>query len=950
MKYKIEKFVSSAAFPPLIVMAVFALLYSLREIHPFGEHIIDVWDMTQVNVPLYHHVWDWLHGEKSLFFDWYSGLGTNMAASAGMLSFLSPFNLFFLLIERDSIHMSMGVFTAVKFMAASAAMHIFLKRTFIGTPALWLIIFSVSYAFSGFSVMYYCNNQWLDIAAFFPIVMLGIFELFLSENQHNGKRKHGAVIYCASMTLCLIANFYIGVMVLLFVFLISGFFLIAVPKADKQALVPLGIATAVSAALSAFIILPAVIQINNSARGNMIGGANIWQEYLRILNAPDNFDINRLYMLFPLALPAAIIAVGIVTRSSGRRTAGFWLGSILFVAVPLFVESTNLIWHGGSYIQFPVRFGFILTFMVIAAACYYKTRISRIKAGSETVCKAEKRQKPKRAFIASKIAAFLKLWVLVICGYLLVTQVTASVLEFHGGRHILLSHDVFVRAIILTFALFAIYAVACFIKSRKKSKLAVMLIAFIFALEIFSFSYVYIGYGGTGNLPTYNRAAVELSLNSPNELSRIRVDGSTLNSNYPFILRRASISNWTHTLPKSRQDAFRQFGYSTTYTRTIDTGGTAFSDALFGVRGILTTSPDTLSPLLYESRPKRDLNSNSSGYRYYSHRYTLPFGIVTARDSLSEITEHHPDAFFYTNAVYRNMFSQSDDLIRVIKFGDDTDESVVTHFESIEKERIMHVSMEITGRQVLYFAPAPDADTRVDLFTVNSRTVFLPDFENRFATNYPRIFENGMVMLGVFENETAELTVNYQHSVPVDMETLALLDLDKLDALAKNHPDPITQITVGKRGLELSLRDSPANRDLLFLPIAFDEGWSAQVNGEPVELIETLGAFIGVPIQAGNSDISLTFTPPGLNTGGTVTLLGVAAVSTAAVFILLAKKLKFVQKSALLQKLKLHRNSPEYGAVCDNLCDLYMLAWFGFVAVIYFIPVAHSLMRQFVLP
>ncbi|MCL2755266.1 MAG: YfhO family protein [Oscillospiraceae bacterium] len=331
MKHRLGKLLYSSALPPLLVMAVFSLIFAVKGIYPFGDRIVDVLDMAQVNVPTYYHVWDVLRGEKSLFFDPYTGLGTNMAASAGMLSMLSPFNLFFLFIPRDSLHMSMGIFTAVKLMAAAWSMHIFLKRAFITTPRFWLAAFSVLYAFSGYSVMYYSNSQWLDIMAMFPLLLLGLWKMFTANSAiHATQAVRGAALYTLMMTLCLITNAYIGVMVLLFVFLMGGLFAICLRKFDKSALVRLGIGTALAIALSAWITVPAFAQINASARN--WGGGSLWDTYMRMLGTSQGFDIARLYLLFPLALPFAVMLR--VYSAKARTNAPLCSGSAGFCSLP----------------------------------------------------------------------------------------------------------------------------------------------------------------------------------------------------------------------------------------------------------------------------------------------------------------------------------------------------------------------------------------------------------------------------------------------------------------------------------------------------------------------------------------------------------------------------------------------------------------------------------------
>lgn len=40
-----------------------------------------LFDNMQQVAPLYAHLWDFMHGKASIWFDWYTGLGTNVSMS-----------------------------------------------------------------------------------------------------------------------------------------------------------------------------------------------------------------------------------------------------------------------------------------------------------------------------------------------------------------------------------------------------------------------------------------------------------------------------------------------------------------------------------------------------------------------------------------------------------------------------------------------------------------------------------------------------------------------------------------------------------------------------------------------------------------------------------------------------------------------------------------------------
>lgn len=113
-----------------ITLAVVLITLILKEIWPFGGNRIDYFDNMQQVAPLYAHLWDFMHGKASLWFDWYTGLGTNVSMSISAFSMLSPFNLLLYLVPRNLILESISILTAVKMVFMSVAMYALLNHKF----------------------------------------------------------------------------------------------------------------------------------------------------------------------------------------------------------------------------------------------------------------------------------------------------------------------------------------------------------------------------------------------------------------------------------------------------------------------------------------------------------------------------------------------------------------------------------------------------------------------------------------------------------------------------------------------------------------------------------------------------------------------------------------------------------------------------------------------------
>ncbi|MFR6496762.1 MAG: YfhO family protein [Ruminococcus sp.] len=79
--------------------------------------------------------------------------------------------------------------------------------------------------------------------------------------------------------------------------------------------------------------------------------------------------------------------------------------------------------------------------------------------------------------------------------------------------------------------------------------------------------------------------------------------------------------------------------------------------------------------------------------------------------------------------------------------------------------------------------------------------------------------------------------------------------------------------------------DSP---NLVFFSVPYDEGWTATVNGKPVDVEEVDNGLMAVPVEAGDNTIEFHYETPGLHLGAWLTLGGVILL---IVYLLICRKL-----------------------------------------------------------
>ena len=65
---------------------------------------------------------------------------------------------------------------------------------------------------------------------------------------------------------------------------------------------------------------------------------------------------------------------------------------------------------------------------------------------------------------------------------------------------------------------------------------------------------------------------------------------------------------------------------------------------------------------------------------------------------------------------------------------------------------------------------------------------------------------------------------------------------------------------------------------LLFLPVPYDKGWTAYIDGEQVSIEPYLDSMISLPVEAGTHDVYLVYHVPMLGVGAVMSALGVVGL------------------------------------------------------------------------
>lgn len=871
------KQISKYLLPPFLTAVLFCVILAIKGIYPFGKLTIDYFDMAQQITAFYYHIYDVLHFEKNLFYDQYTALSVNMAMSTSGCSQLSIFNLFFLFVNRDMLLESLSIFMCIKIMLMSLFMYVYINYRFKFSE-FFKVIISVGYAFSGYVLTLYMTIQWLDIAALFPLLMLFLHKLIKDGNIKG---------YIVTLSLMVIASYYLSFMILIYIVLIVTLLVFSdrlferfgySKQYDKYNLLKLLLSTVVSLGISAFILLPQIMQTLNSARFNNESSGGILSMYYKIVSTTKPAYTSRWWTLLGTSFLFAVIIVGIKEYFKNKKLVITTFLALFIVLSELFVEGVNLFWHFGSYVLYPIRNGFIIYFTIAGIACIF---IEKLTMDGYFV--------RNRNVIVSIIL------------FIILAGCEAVLINCYSRADGLTVRTVFHMTSIIMFALFLAYMCLIICKRGQYYEIGAM----FFVAEIILFGFIFIGKpafttGYTEDAEQegeYIRICTQLDdseyLKADDRLfNRVKNPDTSLNANYGLILRRPVLSNWTHILSPLLQRDAKALGYSVQYTRLLDSGGTVFSDMLLSISQIVSRIPmdESLYTLVGTEDVEIDhISGEREIYYIYDCKASLPFGIIT--DNVEYDFENGDIVSLY-NQIYSSATKKKDKIAEYVDVSENIDYK--------ENRAILTKEVNVLGNKALYYlSNQVDTDDYNTGISVNGSRVLVPSISEMDNNLYPAHFNNNALYLGSFSNESVDIEIDYErydingNEIVSEFEPRIIeVDLDKAYKLSGDYQDPITYRTALKNGYKFEFSKGLLDEkgDFLLLPLSYDKGYRAYVNGEKTNLIAVGGIFMAVPVDASTIDVTIKFVPDGMGIGAVISIV---AITMAVTLCLIDKKTRF---------------------------------------------------------
>lgn len=351
----------------LIPFIIMWAMFSIYEVHPFGDKQILVTDLWHQYFPFFRIEHEKLKNADSLLYSWDTGLGTNFLSVMSYYA-ASPLNLLVVIFPMESSRDALTLFLTIKIGCAGLFFAMFLRKIF-NKNDISITAFSTMYALCSYIMGYYWNLIWIDTVALLPLVVLGTIMLV-----KEGKYK----LYSVSLALSLVANFYIGLFTCIFtvmVFIAASVIKWQGIKGTFKRLGQMTGATLIGAGMGAFILIPAfmALQLTNSVDNQFPKIISFYESWLTMISNMTGFyepttkeGLPNFYCgMFAVVLLGAFL----VNRKIKIREKIITVIYLAFIIVSCNMNVLNYMWHGFHFTNMiPYRFSFLFSFILIAAA------------------------------------------------------------------------------------------------------------------------------------------------------------------------------------------------------------------------------------------------------------------------------------------------------------------------------------------------------------------------------------------------------------------------------------------------------------------------------------------------------------------------------------------------------------------------------------------------------
>ena len=898
---------------PVITMY---LVYAFFEVHPFGGNSVLVLDLNGQYVYYYEAMRDAFWGDGSLMYDWSRNLSGEMFGIFGYY-LASPFMIIVCLMPRTAMCGAIELMQLMK-VGTAAVTFAYLLR-FTGKPKNGaLIAFSTFYSLMAYMIVQFMDPMWLDGLIYLPLIIVGVHKLV-----DNGKMAP----YIIPLSLMFIAHFYIGYMIGFFTFIYFVAYCFSkegriFAKGIEFVLLRFIAGTVVAILCSCIVLIPVVSSLR---LGKLEFTTPDWSmatqfDFLTFITKlfPMSYDT-----VYPEGLPMIYCGTAILLLvplffmndkiGMKQKVSKGLVCAVLFIS--MYIRPVDIVWHGfqvPNWLPFRYSFAFSLMFVWMGYEAFeHSDGITSKQIGG----------------VFTALLAFL-FW----CErenyehFQIFDSYTDDAGEVHWKMQ-----GIWFSVIALSIYFVLIHLHRKYKASKPLAVITVMLVCaemFCNASDTlvkidkdvaYSTYYSYEPYMSNTREFVQEIKDKDDSLFYRSEATFHRTVNDPIGTDYHGLSHSSSTMN-SPALTLLKQLGFAYGGHYTKYD-----GATLLTDSFFDIKYLMDkegnnnryvdsrikvpeeyklAGSSVKTNLVYEKpSPDEDKQEREveETYLYYENPYALGLGMVSS------------DRILDAKLSDQNPFENQNQIFNCI-LGGDTFTQFFTRLTPVnsDRENVNETSL-VDGHKKFYKANTAQAESHVDYVVRMDKDsklyMYLPSKYERKCNIWVQdedefqVTENEMDFAGAFfEGDDlstlclGEFKKGQEIRIRITLidedneafwldELFYTFDFDAFEkAVDRIREHGVLDLTdMGDRFVKGTVNAQGSDKYLL-TTIPDEDGWVVKVNGKKVDYEVTLGTLITIPLESGNNEIEMTFSPNYFKLAVVLTIIGLLMLAGIFMF------------------------------------------------------------------
>ena len=883
-KKSLDKLYLAAFLLPVLVMLI---IFIAQKIFPFG-------DRSFLNIDMYHQYFPFLvefyhkikNGE-SLFYSWNTGIGSNFLALY-VYYLASPTNWLVLLCPEPYLMEFITYMVVIKIGLCGLSFTYYIRNHF-KTNSPIILCFAIMYALSGYMAAYNWNVMWLDCIVLAPVIIWGLEKLV-----HEGTSR----LYCLTLALAILSNYYICIMIC--IFLVLYFFVLLFAKnpetgdTSKPITVPLlckvksfygkaimrfGVYSLLAGGMSAILLLPelAALKFTEFTAFNFPDEIKTYFSVIDMLARHCfNVEIETGLDHWPniycgvavfLLLPLYVLQKKIPLREKAAK-----LILLAFILISFSTNVLNFIWHGLNYPDsLPARQSFLYIFLMLTM-CF--EAVLYIKEQSRTEI----------------MNVFLGVLFLILLLEKLITEEAFSGASFLFTGIFLICYG----------ALIHMY------RSQEKlqKRIAIIAIAMITVEAGFN---TYLTSCSTVSRTTYlanydsYQELTERTMEKENDFFRFE-KFARRTQNDAMLIGFPAASYFSSTSNALVKDFYEKYGMKSSRVYYCYDGATPVTAALLANRYMLYTLDRGYDSLF-------ELADTEGKLYLYRNNYSLPLGYMISGASVSStdmdtITAHHnaltdntsvsmiPNNTSFEENAFEELFTSADEIEENLHDGDDYNKSL----NPIERQNQLVTQLDVDSNVFIPVNVEQSTSSAAILaeesghyyaYTSNTKIDTIKMIGEESSKDYKDIKKKYILDLGYHEAGSS-ISLSSKNG-----ETLNLVAYVVNEAALSQFIDLLSAQTMTVDSYDdthIEGHITVTNPGQLVLSVPYEPGWTMLIDGKDVSIDLFEDTFMSVYLTQGEHTISLSYFPEGFIPGIIITLI------CAAIYIAIELYMKHTKK------------------------------------------------------